>query len=412
MAQAKMFPTTSFDAQNEDLVRQQKILDALQNRTLMPTELPAEGRSGNFTVAAKLDPLQGTAQLLQALLLNKRNEELGEKKSEFQRQGNEMLQGDLGKYWEASQTDQKKALLDALASEHPVMRGLAMAQLEAQAKKGERAVGEINGILYDKNTLETLNLKPSAVTGDGGLPGVVDGQSGPGWKTVKIGGDLYQQTGAGLKKLDNAPKVTTNVSVSPIIKGEGKFMEGIGEASAKAVAEANARKKAAQQNRLTADKLENLDSQGVFSGPTANIATTLSSFANTFGIPVDTNKLASSETYQAELGRRVAEVLTAGAGVGRSMTDADREAFMKQFPQLISSPQGRAQIIGEMRQNAEYDSKYADAVQAKIKQAYPEASNLLDITPSELPFPTEGYTPAPTQGTKKKKYNPATGRIE
>ena len=219
--------------------------------------------------------------------------------------------------------------------------------------------------------------------GNYAIPGNPSGQPPFGLQT--IGGDLYQVSPTGLKKLDNAPKVNVTNTINT---GDNALMNKLGESTADLINAARTGKQQAQQMMFTADRLEKLNKEGVFSGPTANIATTLGAFAQTLGVPVDQEKLGRSEQYNAILAQQVAKVLMAGSGVGRSMTDEDRKRFEQQFPQLISTPQGRQQVIEMLRNSAAQDMQYANQVEANLRKNYPEAARLWDVAPTNVGFPT------------------------
>ena len=261
----------------------------------------------------------------------------------------------------------RKAAIDAIVSSFPQLREIGLADLKPQ----KRNLADVNGIVYDKDTGSVVEL------------------SGARPSQVMHNGDLYEQspsTGA-WRKLDNAPRVTVAPSIAVNAQGEGTFMKHMGEQTAKQIGEVQQSKVNAQRMLSTADRLEQLNAAGTFSGPTANFGTSVAQFADALGVPVDRNKLNNSQEYQALLGKKVAEVLTASGGVGRSMTDADREAFMSQFPQLVNSPQGRQRIISLLRSSAKQDIGYADQVQANLEKTYPEAAKLFGIAPSQQALP-------------------------
>lgn len=220
--------------------------------------------------------------------------------------------------------------------------------------------------------------------------------------TQMVNGEAVQFEGTTNKAHQVAARPTqVSVRQSSVNKGEDSFMKGVGEDAAKLVGDARRAKFMGQQTLNIADKLEALDKKGVFSGPTANVATTLSSLADTLGVPVDRSKLGTSQEYTSLLAKQVSDVLTNGS-VGRSMTDADREAFMAQFPQLVSSPQGRQQIINRMRVAAKQDVDYADQVHANLNQNYPEAARLFNVAPTTQPFPVQANPTAP--GPKRVRF--------
>lgn len=299
--------------------------------------------------------------------------------------------------------DPRKAAIHAIVSSYAPMRDIGMSDLKESAKNALTAkdllpyadpssvpaiaargvmgfrpksdLGEVNGIVYDKNNRQIVQL------------------GGPEPTRVKQDGDLYEQspsTGA-YRKLDNAPKinVTTNVA-----SGENEFLKKLGASTAELVDNSRKAAQQAQKSEVLASRLEALDKQGVFTGPTANAAVAVGQFANALGVPVDKAKLGRSEEYTSTLGRQVAEVLTAGAGVGRSMTDEDRKAFMTQFPSLINTPEGRQRVIAMLRDAARQDKGYAASVEQNLDKEFPEAGRLFRVAPSRQPFPEPNVSPA------------------
>lgn len=232
--------------------------------------------------------------------------------------------------------------------------------------------------------------------------------------TTYVNGEAVQfEQGTG--KAHQVATRPTQVKQTTVNQGESEFMKTLGRDTGELVKQARLQKKSAQQMNFTANRLEQLNEQGVFSGPTANLATTVAAFADTLGAKVDKEKLARSEEYAAIGAQQVAKVLMDGS-VGRSMTDEDRKRFEQQFPQLINSPEGRTKIIGMLRGAAAQDEQYANQVEINLKEQFPDAARLFAITPTNIPYPDTdlpGGKPAPAAAPAKvRRYNPATGRIE
>lgn len=187
----------------------------------------------------------------------------------------------------------------------------------------------------------------------------------------------------------------TQVSVRPtmINQGESEFMKTVGKDTGEMVKNARLAKQQGQATLGTAAKLESLEKQGLFSGPTANIATSVGAFAQAMGIPVDAAKLGANEAYRSAIGEQAARAL-AGPG-GAKMTDKDMDLFLSQFPQLIQSPQGRAQIVGRLRHAAQADIGYANEMEQRLNESFPEAGRLLGITPSAQSMPPAGMPSVP-----------------
>ena len=418
-------PTFDFETEADAIKRKQAIADALQQSSLAPMQMPT-------TPGARLSPLNGMAKLLEAYVAGKKGDEAkAERGALSQRYGDELRTG-MEQYYKTSQGydapsmvaqpggdgtpqsirvpgDRKKAIFDALASNHPVLRDLAMKQL-AEEGKNQLTPKDLLGIATPEsvlaNTANPASWKPKRelkavapgevmidAAGNFAEPGNPRGTAP--WQTRTIGGDLYQQTATGLKKLDNSPKVNVNTNV--VNKGEGKFMEGLGTKTADDVMTAKAAKVEAQRTLQTVAKLEALDAQGVYSGPQANLVMTLGSFADGLGMRVDSKKLGTSQAYQGEVMGQLANQLT--GSLARSTTDKDMEILKAPLPQLLNTAEGRAALRRQMAAKAQEKIAYADAVQANLEQEFPEAGRMLRVTPGNVAVPQRtdlGGMPSPT----------------
>lgn len=208
-------------------------------------------------------------------------------------------------------------------------------------------------------------------------------------------GDLYQRTSTGLKKLDNAPKTTVN-NKTVVNSGENAFAKGVGELNAKELGDLRTRADSARKMAPVLGKLEQLTNSGTYAGPMANANVWMGELASSLGMPVDP-KLANSEAYAGVLSKQISNYLTAGAGVGRSLTDADREELTKQFPTLVRTPEGRAHIISTLRQANTNDIKQGDAAEAAVAQRFPELRRLVPGGLASSPAPGD-FSPAPPVG--------------
>lgn len=426
-----MMPTYDFEAEADAIKRKQAIADALQQSALAPMQMPTQP-------GVKLSGVNVLAKLLEGYVARKKSDEAKADRTALSRRYSDELKSGVEQYYKTMQGyeapslalapnadgspqmvkvpgDRKKAIFDALASNHPVLRDLALQQLKEEGKNQltpkdllsiatpESVLANIANPAAWKPKRELKAFAPGEVlldsSGNYATPGNPSGQPPFGLQT--IGGDLYQVSPTGYKKLDNAPRVNVTNTINT---GDNALMKKLGESTADLINAARTGKQQAQQMLFTANRLEELNNKGVFSGPTANIATTLGAFAQTLGVPVDQNKLGRSEEYNAILAQQVAKVLTAGSGVGRSMTDEDRKRFEQQFPQLVSTPQGRQQIISMLRNSAVQDLQYANQVEANLRKNYPEAARLWDVAPTNVEFPqpvvgegpVAGQAPSPT----------------
>lgn len=422
-----MMPTYDFETEADAIKRKQAIADAMQQSALQPLQLPTQS-------GVKLSGVNVLAKLLEGYVAGKSSEAVkGERTALAQRYGDELRSG-MEQFYKTSQGydapslamvpgpdgtpqtvkvpgDRKKAIFDALASNHPVLRDLAMQQLKEDAK-GQVTPKELVSISTPESILANPNnpaawkpkrelkaVAPGEVlldsSGNFATPGNPGGT--PPWQTTRIAGDLYQQSPTGLKKLDNAPKVTNNISLNPVMKGESKFMEQLGEDTGKMVTAARQAKQIGQQTLVMADRLTQLQQKGVFTGPTANIAVTASALADALKLPGVREKLASSEEFKSLIGKQAAAALS-GPG-GAKMTDKDMELFLSQYPQLTNSSVGIPAIIQAVTTAAQQQIGYANQVETNLRKSYPEAARLWDVAPTNVDFPTPANAGGSGPGT-------------
>lgn len=394
-----------FETQQASLKRRQAVADALLQRGMTPQQGGMISNSaGTFYTGPSGLGLLAPAALM--ALGDKQSQDVERDQTQLASRYKEGLQQELQNYerTRAGTNDEmgpnmpgnpRQAAINAIVSSYAPLRDIGMNDLKTASQgqitakdllpytdpsaipelatrgsmgfKPKADLGETGGVIYDKNTRRIVKLE------------------GPAPTRKTEGGDLFEEspsTGS-WKKLDNAPKITTNVSVS---NGDNEFLKSLGKQTAEMVTDARNRKVNAERMVNVASRLEELSTQGVFSGPTANLAVTIGQFADTLGVPVDKAKIGTSEEYTALLAKQVANVLMDGS-VGRTMTDEDRKRFEQQFPQLINTPEGRQQIIGMLREGARQDIEYAAGVEENLSKQYPEAARLFRVAPSNVPQP-------------------------
>lgn len=436
--------TYDYEAEQAALARQYKIAEAMQEQAMQPMgDTPMVGQ-----VAIQRSPLEMITKIVQAYTgaqgqrnADAKRRELGERYRTELKTGVEKLVNGLSTQPtdadgmgppmapEMVQGAKHRAVLEAMGSAHPQLQAIGAAQFKT-LQDGKLTPKDLAGYATPASVLQnpgnpagwapkiTLRgVQPGEVTVDDGgvltppkvpaqapanMPFGVGAPLPNGWKMEGAqdgieylrdpGGDLYQRTASGLKKMDNAPKttVTNNVHAAPIPAGEKEFFKKLGEADAKRVDEVRTKKVEGEKALTMATQLEKLNNEGVFSGPTANLAVTMGAFADTLGVPVDKAKLGRSEEYTGVLSKEIARYLTTGS-VGRSLTDADRKAIETSFPQMISTPEGRARLIGLIRFGAKQDMDYAAATEKDLVSRYPEAANFFGKSPAA----SQSYTQPP-----------------
>jgi len=366
MATANLY---DYDVEAENLRRRQALLDAMQSQSmqsLQPSQVGGMGAAPHWTQAA--------AKLLQAYGAQKGQEQLQTDRQTAAEKYRTGMQEGFENYFKTAEGqtvpgpnpdgsagvaipgNQRKAIFDALASGHPVMREFAMQQMKDMGKdkltaKDLLPYAEPSSIpqiaqagmagFQPKRNIQSLGEQFWDVSGN--APKAIGGvQYGT---PATINGDLYQQqTGSGkLTKLDNAPKVTTNVSMSPVIKGQVAGQEAFWKQASKQIEELGGRAQTASDNKQTLAEMKNLDSQGVFSNVTSGPATFLSNLGEAVGVKVDKAKLGNTETFNA-LTTDLWQGLVAKYGGNRGVTKEEAAEIKNMLPLATSSPQARQQL--------------------------------------------------------------------
>lgn len=415
---------SDFDYSTEQgaINRRLAIAQAMQQGGLAPLG-PTESIGG---VAIKQSPLQGLAKLAQVWAATKQIQSLDDQRRQLGQRYREdakagisdlinglgstagqvtpEVQGNNPSAYVPAQTmtaqdalqAKRNAVLNAIGSGNPMVQQIGQSYLGAMLKdqmtmkdwlaladkfdpKSVVAAAQGGGM----GALQPHKQKPVAIGDiliDPDTHEVIKAQ-GATPSTETINGDLYQRspTTGGLKKLDNAPKITTKVTVPVQVKGEGKFLETLGEDSAKNLIKVRQERVEAQRQIQSMQKLEQLDRQGVLTGPGAKIGMVMGSLADAMGIPVDKTKLANSQAYQGELMANMQNYLT--GSMARSTTDKDAEMLMAPLPQLLNTPEGRAVLRRQIIARAQEKIQRADEIQQRLQQQFPEAGRLTDLTP-------------------------------
>jgi len=410
----------NYDTESEDLAQRQRIADAMLNGSLSPLEAQSVGG-----MAAPISPLSVLAKMLQGYGASKERDKIKTDKSDLATRYQEALTSGMDQYQKTSEGysapsmalqpgadgvpqqvqipgDPRKAVMDALASGHPILQKLAMEQLTAQQKGGITAkdllpyaepsaipgmVGGNVGGFKPKRDIKTLGEQFWDVSGE--KPSVVGGVQYA--QPATIGGDLYQaQTGTGkITKLDNAPKITTNVGVSPIIQGQKAGMTEYFKGAAAQVQALGERARGATDLKQTLSEMQNLDAQGIFSNATSGPATFLSNLGQVAGVKVDPTKLGNTEAYNA-LSIDLWQGLVSKFGGNRGVTAQEATEIKRMLPLASSSPQARKTLFGLLNNVADRQiTQYKNANASFAKAALSE-----DPTQFSEGF-GETYVPAP-----------------
>ena len=404
-------PSKGFE-QNSDvsveaatLARRQKLLEAMQARAMNPQITGSKG----YAIGQLL------ANLGTSYILKKGGEKEKEKVMENEAARSASLSQNLGAYMdmrqgragdtmdaeqvqnlmqndvapqlnEPIQANPREAVIRAMASQHPELQAIGKMDLAAQLSAGKK-----------------VDYKDHS-TQDGSIVRVYDSgdvkQLGTFAKPVEKWTESYMKQGADGRPImvqrnlatgkeeavDKAPRITAtaNSSSNSIVpKGETEFSKALGKDVAEEYKQARQTAQQAYKAKSFIGQMEKLEQSGIFTGPTANIATTLGAVGQTLGIPVDTAKLANSQAFQQQFAAQVANVLTMGGGIGRSMTDADRKAFEQSLPTMLMSPQGRARVYQMINGQADQDISRAKSFQESLNSnpVYKDSAGMLTLNP-------------------------------
>jgi len=434
--------TYDYETEQADIARRQKIADAMQAGSLAPMQLPTQP-------GVKSSWMEVLAKVMQGYTGAKAQESLKQDQKTLTARYDAGLQSGISDVLAKMQprqvpdpgnggttghppgeipltgykevpADPKEAIMAALGANHPVLRELGMTLVKGQiAKKLEAGKPDVklSDLLSHGDSTTVTRIGQTIMPGFQAKPvtkSLSPGEvpynpetntaipvSAPVLPIVKLPGtdgqlDMYEISPGGQhRKVDPSPKVTVNANPTMTTVAEKEFSKKLGSDRAASVDAVFKDQQNAEKMLPILQKLEDLDKAGTFNGPQANLATTLSAFASTIGVSVDADKLANSQTYQATLAKQIATYLTAGAGVGRSLTDADRKKLEEQFPQLISTSQGRQQIIGMLRREADFSIRYGNTVRKQITDEFPDLGPLMRIEPSSKPYPGSGQRKPP-----------------
>ena len=404
-------PSKGFE-QNSDvsveaatLARRQKLLEAMQARVMNPQITGSKGYAigqllANLGTSYILEKGEGkekekireneaarSASLSQNLgaYMDMRQGRAGDTMDAEQVQN--LMQNDVAPQLnEPIKANPREAVIRAMASQHPELQAIGKMDLAAQLtgkkeKDFEDKImpdGSVQRIFTSGEIKQLGNFaKKDAQWSE---PYLMRGTDG---KPLMVKKNLTTNE---VDVVDKAPRITAtaNSSSSSIVpKGETEFSKALGKDVAEEYKQARQTAQQAYKAKSFVGQMEKLEQSGIFTGPTANIATTLGAVGQTLGIPVDTAKLANSQAFQQQFAAQVANVLTMGGGIGRSMTDADRKAFEQSLPTLLMSPQGRARVYQLINRQADQDIARAKSFQENLNSnpVYKDSAGMLTLNP-------------------------------
>lgn len=399
-----------YDLERQNLLRKQAIAEALYQRATTPGQMPLQG-----AVQAKINPL---ALLFKGLTAKgyyddmqkaeDRQKDLSVKYASESEAGLRSIvdamsgkssgSGPMADPNAAFQTKTPKdAILEAMVSPISEVRSMGMELFKGMREgsiSAKDALGHFDPTSVIKYPGNPEMWQPKHEFMNAGDFGLVDTSSGKPTsvdlgpiQTEAIGGDLYQVYPNGKRvKLDNAAKV--NVTQVGSGAGETAYSKAFGEVTGKAHADLLGQVPEAQRTLALAADLEKLNMTAP-EGPGAPASQFLAQLATELGLRVNASGMVAGEKMQALLSKEISKYLTAGGGVGRSMTDEDRKRIEQQWPQLANSRAGRQEIINQMKFFAEGVLDQARQIQEGLKETMPEMSRLytLGATPGRAAAP-------------------------
>lgn len=409
------FDTFSADAEN--LKRRQAIAEALQSGALSPMEV------------SQASPLAALAKLGQAYFAKKFQDNLAQEKKDLSSRMAENTRTGVENFFRTAEGydvpqmaqmpdengqpqmkripgDQKKAIFDALASSNPTLQALGKSQLE-QMSKGALTAEKLSGFATPESVLanpmnpktwqpkrELKGFAPGEVLLDSsGRPYEIPATPGgkPAFTTETINGDLYQRTGTGYKKLDNAPKITTNVGVNPIIKGVQAGAENFWKNASNQVDALGAIAQQAGNNKQAIAELRALDQGGIYSNVTSGPKTFMANLAQSIGVPINEKKLANTENFNS-IATDLWQGVVSKYGGNRGVTKEEAIELQKIIPQAAQSPEARQKLYSILENISNRQiSQFQNA-----QKSYTEALYAEDPRRFQLPI-DQIYNPQPNQ---------------
>lgn len=450
--------TYNYDLQAEDIARRQKIAEAMQQESLQPIQ---QAQSLG-PMASQTSWTNGLAKMVQAYLGAKEQAKASEEKSALSDRYQQDLTQGMQQYDKTSRgysspgdtplpegidgpvrqaenipADPRKAVMDAMASNHPVLRDFAMKQMAEQAK------GQVTpkDLLAHANpaTVFAHPSDPSKWTGKANLKAITPGDvvldensgalvnptvpNGAGFTTKSIDGDMYQESPFGLKKLDNAPKVTLNTGE----QAGTKFATKLAEKRADTLAKSYDDTKGLPSTLSTLDEASQSLSAGIKSGATAEIALTLAKLGKALGFGEVTPEIANTEAFKSQMAKSTLEVLK----TLRPASDKDVEYAEKASGGKITLDDSTMLRLIDSARAAAASKLYSHN---QLLESNKKASGALpeDLDTFNVPFSVSGdnmtfkdgqfqaTSRAPQTATSQaapaipgvRKFNPQTGRIE
>jgi hypothetical protein len=428
-----------YDSETTSLDRRQKMLEALMAASQAPMEMPTAG--------GKVSPYAALAKILNGVNARHGLQQIESKRSELGSRYQTDLQEGMSNFINTKDGidemrpsmalkpnedgsmqqvpvkvagDPKRAMLEAIASNHPVLQKLGMSMATAKPEKDPNALSantalahfDPQSVAMNPNDPSKWAKKKDIRTVEGNffdvgddrakqLPGGVsysDPLNLPGVGVVQ-GNNVTGKLGV----LDQAPRTNVTLNNAGPAAGKSAFYKN----AAEKVDALGKLAGAAQDNLGTLAELSNLDKKGVFSNVSSGPATFFANLGQAAGVPVDTRKLGNTETFNA-LTTDLWQGLVSKYGGNRGVTKEEAIEIKQMLPLAGKSPEARQQlytILGNVakRQIAQYESAnsaFANSANEDDPRIFAEGSK---NTYLPQPGSTQPALPvsAPALGTKE-----------
>lgn len=397
-------------AQQQQLARKQKLVDALTGAALTPSPTQMVGR-----IAVRQSPLEAVSKTL-----------LGGMSGHGQKGIDDSMTSMATDYNSRS----RQAIVDALSK--PTEQEQADALLMSGMPEATALGTKLKGKVADRRTafsteaqkgMTNAGKQQVAVTGDIGAgqaaadkayeynPDHVQIDPVSGKPLAAMSGTITQgvtQNGSPVNiapsgaqsAIDKAPKTTVNTNVA--IAGPKAGAEEFYKEASKRYHALGQLATASLGNDKALDRMEQTMNEGAASGVGADAVTFLSNLGNTVGVPVNTSKLANSEQFRAESVKLWQDLVNKYGG-NRGVTEGEAAKIMQMVPQLSQSPQGQRQLVGMLRKinaatRAEFKS-FGDQLGKGFKD--PEMQQFIGavtdgyVSPAGAGVPVQGSPAAP-----------------
>lgn len=348
---------------------------------------------------SELSITQVLSKLMQAYAGNKLNEEHAAKTGELaQRMQGDTNQGMNALYAGLSGQDPKAAIFEAMTHPSEAVRSMAKEQAKGMLTPRDLAKSATNESVLASGGNPTMfqpkksftTLTPGAVTIDASGKGVnVEFAEGAAPKTINIGGDLYQQTSTGLKKLDNAPKVTNTTTVNnmPGQLGESEFEKSFGKQQGTALGKfIEARPVHISAIDAANDGL-NLLEKGIHSGALGNLAKGLDKGSIAI-FKTDPAKASRTEQFLAS---SATQVLSALQQLGGNDSNEDRKYLMGVMGGDITAEPETLKAI--MKRTIERSRRELGTGDKAIENYRARGKTIPTMDEGTLPQPKEDFQP-------------------